>query len=197
MIKKQTIWLLTMLSLMIVLSVYYLNAPRDGEMALFDDQEQDELTGETISSEEVDQVLDQDGEQQGDAAKEEDGTTAANLDEYFASVRTEISNQRSMEKERLESIVASSESSSDEVNQAYEAMKEIEMLDVKEGNLEAQLKAVSGYEGVLVRNVSDNNLVVTVQADNLTAEEANQIMLEAQNEFGDVKVDVEYHGNEG
>ncbi|WP_130859839.1 SpoIIIAH-like family protein [Gracilibacillus phocaeensis] len=197
MIKKQTIWLLTMLSLMIVLSVYYLNAPRDGEMALFDDQEQDELTGETISSEEVDQVLDQAGEQQGDAAKEEDGTTAANLDEYFASVRTEISNQRSMEKERLESIVASSESSSDEVNQAYEAMKEIEMLDVKEGNLEAQLKAVSGYEGVLVRNVSDNNLVVTVQADKLTAEEANQIMLEAQNEFGDVKVDVEYHGNEG
>ncbi|GAB2573659.1 SpoIIIAH-like family protein [Gracilibacillus alcaliphilus] len=189
--KKQTIWLLTMVSLMIVLSVYYLNAPREGDLALFDEQNVDEMTDQTFSSEEIDELL-----QQADEGLNEEGTegesTVADLEEYFASVRMEISNQRSMEKERLQSIVASSESTSDEKNQAYEAMKEIETMDNKEGLLEEQLKSLNGYEEVLVRNVSEDNVVITVQSEEMTAEEANDIIQQAKEEFGEVKIDVVY-----
>ena len=185
--RKQTIWLLTMVSLMIVLSVYYLNAPREGDLAMFDEGNVEEFTGQTISSEDIDELLQQAEEGLSEEAEEVESTLA-----NFASVRMEISNQRSVEKERLQSIVASSESSSDEKNQAYEAMKEIESLDQKELVLEEQIKALNGYEEVLVRNVSDGNVVITVQSDELPVEEANDIIQQAKEEFGEVKIDVSY-----
>ncbi|QGH34894.1 SpoIIIAH-like family protein [Gracilibacillus salitolerans] len=198
MLKKQTVWLLTMLSLMIVLSVYYLNAPTEGDLAYFDeDQEQDQTT----SSSNVDQLTDESIlEEQEETGMEETemeetenlNTSSINSDQYFAAVRMEISNQRSMEKERLEDIVASSETSSDEKNEAYEAMKEIESLDKKESILEGTLKSLNGYEEVLVRNVSDNNVVITVQADSLSTTEANEIIQHAKDEFGEIKIDVSY-----
>ncbi len=193
MLKKQTVWLLTMLSLMIVLSVYYLNAPTEGDLAYFDeDQEQDQTT----SSSNVDQLTDEsileEQEETGMEETENLNTSSINSDQYFAAVRMEISNQRSMEKERLEDIVASSETSSDEKNEAYEAMKEIESLDKKESILEGTLKSLNGYEEVLVRNVSDNNVVITVQADSLSTTEANEIIQHAKDEFGEIKIDVSY-----
>ncbi len=39
MLKKQTVWLLTMLSLMIVLSVYYMTSPGSGDLAYLPDGE--------------------------------------------------------------------------------------------------------------------------------------------------------------
>ncbi|SFL82922.1 stage III sporulation protein AH [Gracilibacillus orientalis] len=208
MLKKQTVWLLTMLSLMIVLSVYYLNAPSEGDLAYFDaDQEQDQ--DQTTSSSNVDQVTDESilegTEETGiegmetenmeaeDTETDSLNTSSINSEEYFAAVRMEITTQRSREKERLESIVASSESSSDEKNEAYEAMKEIEVVDKKESILEETLKSLNGYEEVLVRNVSDNNIVVTVQADSLSTTEANEIIQHAKDEFGEIKIDVSYN----
>lgn len=42
MLKKQTVWLLTMLSLLIVLSVYYILSPTEGELAINIDEENNE-----------------------------------------------------------------------------------------------------------------------------------------------------------
>ncbi|MGN8645444.1 SpoIIIAH-like family protein [Gracilibacillus sp. HCP3S3_G5_1] len=200
MLKKQTVWLLTMLSLMIVLSVYYLNAPTEGDLAYFDaDQEQDQATSLSNVDPSTEDAIEEDPEEAGieEEAGAEDisgevDNSSVDSEQYFTAVRMEITNQRSMEKERLESIVASSESSSDEKNEAYEAMKEIEMLDKKESILEDTLRSLNGYEEVLVRNVSDNNVVITVQADSLSVEEANEIIQHAKDEFGEIKIDVSY-----
>ncbi|MGP4042319.1 SpoIIIAH-like family protein [Gracilibacillus sp. D59] len=196
MLKKQTVWLLTMLSLMIVLSVYYLNAPSEGDLAYFDsDQEQeDQTTSLSNVDKSTDESVLEESEETGmeGTSTENINTSSINSDEYFAAVRMEITNQRSMEKERLESIVASSEASSDEKNKAYEAMKEIEMVNKKENILEDTLKSLNGYEEVLVRNVSDNNVVITVQADSLSRKEANEIIQHAKDEFGEIQIDVSY-----
>ncbi|MFD2658377.1 SpoIIIAH-like family protein [Gracilibacillus thailandensis] len=200
MLKKQTVWLLTMLSLMIVLSVYYLNAPTEGDLAYFDADEQQD---QTTSSSNLDQLMnDSNLEETEEASMEEDAaeeetemddlnTSSINTNDYFTATRIEITNQRSAERERLEEIVASSDSSSDEKNEAYEAMKEIDTLNTKENILEEELKS-NGYEEVLVRNVSDNNLVISVQADSLSATEANQIIQQAKDEFGEIKIEVNY-----
>ncbi|WP_208588324.1 SpoIIIAH-like family protein [Gracilibacillus suaedae] len=200
MLKKQTVWLLTMLSLMIVLSVYYLNAPTEGDLAYFD---ADEEQGQTTSSSNLDQLTDDATlEETEEASMEEDAgteeaetdnlnTSSTSSDQSFTAARIEITNQRSIERERLEDIVASSESSSDEKNEAYEAMKKIDTLNTKENILEETLKS-NGYEEVLVRNVSDNNLAITVQADSLTATEANEIIQQAKDEFGEIKIEVNY-----
>ncbi|SHN12440.1 SpoIIIAH-like family protein [Gracilibacillus kekensis] len=196
MLKKQTVWLLTMLSLMIVLSVYYLNSPSEGDLAYFDSDEQQE---QTTSSTTVDPLEQEETTESEDIEEMENAdklnTSSINTDEYFAAVRMEITNQRSMEKERLEGIFASSESSSDEKTEAYEAMKEIENLNKKETILEDTIKSLNGYEEVLVRNVSDNNVVVTVQTDSLSVTEANEIIQTAKDEFGEIDIEVVYQSS--
>ncbi|MDX8046024.1 SpoIIIAH-like family protein [Gracilibacillus sp. S3-1-1] len=197
MLKKQTVWLLTMLSLMVVLSVYYLNAPSEGDLAYMDNNQEEGQETSLSNLEQPannDETPDESGDvdvEEGEELGDQEGTSV-NADEFFTAVRLEITNQRSMERERLQSIVASSESSSDEKNEAYEAMKEMETLSSKESILEDTIKSVNGYDEVLVRNVSDNNLVITVQTDSLTKAEANEIMQHAKDEFGEIKVDVSY-----
>ncbi|GAE91244.1 stage III sporulation protein AH [Gracilibacillus boraciitolerans JCM 21714] len=196
MLKKQTVWLLTMLSLMIVLSVYYLNAPNEGDLAFVDSEEQQNQTASSSAVEQMDElVTDEMKNVTEEGNVEELDTSSINSNEYFTAVRMEITNKRSIEKERLEGITASSESSSEEVNEAYEAMKEIEMLNEKESILEETIKVLNGYEQVLVRNVSDNNVVVTVQTDSLSATEANEIIQHAKDEFGEIKIDVVYQAS--
>ncbi len=198
MFKKQTVWLLTMLSLMIVLSVYYLNAPSEGDLAYIDSDPngQDQMTSQSVDemSGELSEELEEGEVISGEDSEQSDqmDTSSINSDEYFAAVRMEITNQRSLEKERLESIVGSSDASSDEKTEAYEAMKAIEEVEHKENILESTIKSMSDYDQVLVRNVSEDNIVVTVQADSLTKKEANEIIQHTKDEFGEVNIEVVY-----
>ncbi|MFC4404247.1 SpoIIIAH-like family protein [Gracilibacillus xinjiangensis] len=192
MLKKQTVWLLTMLSLMIVLSVYYLNAPNEGDLAYFDTdlENQDQVTSQSLNNPDEEEEAGLDGE----LATELD-TSSVSSEEYFAAVRMEITNQRSMEKERLEAIVASAEATSEEKKNAYDTMKEIEMLESKETIVEDTIKSLNDYEQVLVRNVADNNIVVTVKTDALSKSEANQIIQQTKEEFGEADIEVVYQTN--
>ncbi|WP_054859306.1 SpoIIIAH-like family protein [Gracilibacillus sp. JCM 18860] len=195
MLKKQTVWLLTMLSLMVVLSIYYLNAPSEGgDLAYFDteDVEGDQTTSQSLTEiTNKEETTNEEGKTDEDATEEADSSTV-NSDEFFAAVRMEITNQRSMEKERLEKIVSSNDASTEEKNEAYEAMKEIEYVESKEMILEDTLKSTVGYDQVLVRNMEGDNIVVTVQADSLTPKEANTIIQHTKDEFGEVDVEVVY-----
>ncbi|GAA0296381.1 stage III sporulation protein AH [Gracilibacillus halotolerans] len=196
MLKKQTVWLLTMLSLMIVLSVYYINAPTEGDLAYVDSNQNEdealttksleEFTGEEVSSEETEGDTEENSEENVETATQNRG-------EHFTAVRMELTNQRSMEKERLDTILSSNEASSTEKNEAYEAMKNIELVESKESIVEETLKSIQGYNEVLVRNVSDDNVVVTVETDTLTPQEANQIIQKAKEEFGEINIEVQYH----
>ncbi|WP_277677900.1 SpoIIIAH-like family protein [Gracilibacillus dipsosauri] len=194
MLKKQTVWLLTMLSLMVVLSIYYLNAPSEGDLAYFDteDVEGDQTTSQSLTEiTNKEETTNEEAKTDEDATEEADSSTV-NSDEFFAAVRMEITNQRSMEKERLEKIVSSNDASTEEKNEAYEAMKEIEYVESKEMILEDTLKSTVGYDQVLVRNMEGDNIVVTVQADSLTPKEANTIIQHTKDEFGEVDVEVVY-----
>src|SRR5699024_9618887 len=112
MLKKQTVWLLTMISLMVVLSVFYMTSDTD-ELAYIDDSsEQTEETAQTETSEysyvEVDDVT--------------------NLGKYelFTTIRMSLQDERSMKKDRLNNIVASSNATTEEKN---EALNDINMLE--------------------------------------------------------------------
>jgi len=82
-----------------------------------------------------------------------------------------------------------------EKNKAYEAMKNIELVESKESIVEETLKSIKGYDEVLVRNVSDQDVVVTVQTDSLTPQEANEIIQKAKEEFGEINIEVQYHSS--
>ncbi|MFS0672776.1 SpoIIIAH-like family protein [Ornithinibacillus sp. 179-J 7C1 HS] len=173
MLKKQTVWLLTMLSLMIVLSVYYMTAdPGDFAYINTDDEPNSEETA-------------------GDSTPDDSSSVAVSAtgNELFAALRLEVQDERSKKKDRLEDIVASSNASPEEKNQAYEEMDAIDQVYTKETILEESILANAEYQDVLVRADGDT-VHVHVQADELTNSEVVNIMQMVRDEFGELTVDV-------
>ncbi|MFP7493672.1 SpoIIIAH-like family protein [Terribacillus saccharophilus] len=186
MLKKQTVWLLTMLSLLIVLSVYYMTSPNGDELAFINDNPEENGTSTAAG--------DSDGS--GDSGSGEEGekdvtTEPANVDELFASIRMQTMDQRSEAKTRLEEIVASSSTSTDEKNEAVNQIELMEQYASKETILEDSIIAEKNYEEVLVR-AEEGHVQITVKSDKMTAQEANSIMQMAADEFAGANVDVKY-----
>lgn len=184
-LKRQTVWLLTMLSLMIVLSVYYIFSPGGSDVAFVD--ENNEPVGEETSTESTDNTDTEVGDLQ-----------QVGYDELFTSIRLELQNERSMKKELLNDVVASASTSADEKNEARNDIQFIEQVASKESIVQDQILAVvDEYEDVLVRYDSGESsekekVHVHVKVDELTSEEAVNIMQMVKDEFGDLTVDVNY-----
>src|SRR5690625_739767 len=179
MLKKQTVWLLTMLSLMVVLSAYYiLSEPDEQDLSLFDEDFNDLNVLNDTSN---------------DIETEVTNITNEQPDEYFAMLRMEIQNERSMSKERYNNIVKSSSASTEEKNDALNQIQEIDETTTKETILQERILALTdSYEDVLVR-YSNDKLHVHVQTDDLSPQEANHIMQLARSEFGEIPVEVNYN----
>jgi len=178
MLKKQTVWLLTMLSLMIVLSVYYMISPGSEDLAYIDE-------GETEAEETAAESQELDGEAEVDEINNLGG------DELFTTIRMELQDERSMKKDRLTAVVASSDASPEEKDQALRDIDKLEEVSTKESILEETIVKANGYEDVLVRSEEDT-VHVHVKVDELSQTEANNIMQMVRDEFGEVTVDVNF-----
>ncbi|KGX88842.1 stage III sporulation protein AH [Pontibacillus litoralis JSM 072002] len=179
MLKKQTVWLLTMLSLMIVLSVYYMTSPSQDQVALLYDQEEQkegEGTQEEKATSEED-VVETQGEQT------EEMTSSMSSDEYFVAMRMQIDDNRSKQLEELEQIVSSGDVSASEVNEAVAQKRQLEERSMKEDVVEQTIQAKAEYPDVLVRSKEDK-VFVTVKANELSREDSVQIMEMVYDEFG-------------
>lgn len=200
MLKKQTVWLLTMLSLMIVLSVYYIFTPPIGDEVAFPgdaDNEDLETTGERENDDSNNSNEDNANDLNDSSDAEVTNIANRGQDELYTMMRMEIQNERSMSKERFNNIVKSSSATTDEKNEALNNIQSIEQLSTKETIL--QEKIMSGtdkYEDVFVRY--DNDKVhVHIRVGEMTKEEANHIMQTVRNEFGEVPVEVNFEPAEG
>src|SRR5699024_9840931 len=223
MLKKQTVWLLTMLSLMIVLSVYYMTC-KNGEFAYIDKGEDDsgEVTNDRADTDDEEETevdgtrnIGQDeivttmrmvirdkrslkkdrGDNNNEEETEVDGTRNLGQDELYTTMRMEIRDKRSLTKDRLESIVTSSTASVDEKNKALENMDQLDDITAKESILEESIMAAQDYDDVLVRS-EDDKVHVHVKVDELSDDEVIHIMQMIRDEFGDVKVNVNYQPTE-
>ncbi|WP_079708535.1 SpoIIIAH-like family protein [Paraliobacillus ryukyuensis] len=187
MLKKQTVWLLTMLSLMIVLSVYYMNQNANGDLAFIND----DLTEEETTTGNVDGSTKDTVTEGTDIVTDTTEGTASETDDLFTTIRMDVEESRSVRMEQLEEIVASSATSTEEKNEAYDEMEQIDQLSSKELIVEETLKADKGYQDVLVRT-EDEDVIVTVKADELSDSEANNIMQTIYDEFGNKNVEVKF-----
>ncbi|MEI3606781.1 SpoIIIAH-like family protein [Pseudogracilibacillus sp. SE30717A] len=177
MLKKQTVWLLTMLSLMIVLSVYYMMS--DKEDLAYIDTGQEGLE-QTINQNEVENDV------------EVEGITPVQGNELFTTIRMELEDERNIKKDRLKEIVASSSATATEINEALNEIDTMEKVATKENILqETILSTNEKYEDVLVR-AEDNKVHVHVITDNLPREEAVKIMQMVKDELGEMTVDVNF-----
>ncbi len=199
-LKKQTVWLLTMLSLVVVLSVYYVTSPENNgeELAFGEDTETtaEEKTEGASTEEGTEEGTSTEGEVVIEESTEEaeDGTEISSIssDEVFASIRIEMDATRSEQIETYHTMMTSTDASAEQKSEAYEKTLELQQLSSKERVLETYIKALSNdYKDVLVR-ADGENVTVTVKTEKLTPAEANKIIQKVRTELGQKQVAVEF-----
>ncbi|PMC39569.1 stage III sporulation protein AH [Bacillus sp. UMB0899] len=212
MLKKQTVWLLTMLSLVVVLSVYYVTSPEGGTSNVV-------MTGEEQKASESDSATTEEGQEQ--VAKEEstEGESAEATEPNETSEKTEdaeAGKEGEVQTEELEdgTVISSSSVSSDELftelrmqlddqrNELKEQLQTIvasndasateksDAYDEMEALNDAARKEMlletliksKGFDDALVR-ADGNNVKITVKAKEHNASSANQIMTLVRDEM--------------
>lgn len=169
-LKKQTVWLLTMLSLVVVLSVYYITSPEQQTADLAGVEEQKAEGKETAATE------------------SKDGKTVISgiaSDEKFEALRMQLEEQRTKMKEDLQAIVASTDLPAQDRSDAIEKMNELDEIAQKEGVLETLITSM-GYEDALVR-ADGENVRITVKAQENSASAANEIIQMVRTELGSLQ----------
>ncbi|CAG9613945.1 Stage III sporulation protein AH [Bacillus rhizoplanae] len=169
MLKKQTVWLLTMLSLVVVLSVYYVMTPDNKSKVV------------TTSLEEV--TKEKQGSEKETSKKEGNVSSHSASDDSFTALRLKMEDQRSEMKEKLQDVMNSTNASAEERSKAKDEFNALSDLAAKETLLETLIKTEGGYKDALVR-ADGNDIKVTVQAAKLSAKEANKIMQLVKSETG-------------
>lgn len=182
-LKKQTVWLLTMLSLVVVLSVYYVTTPQptSDEMALEEGKKDD-------------QTASLHGKATETAASKSGDTTISSVasDELFTALRLELEAQTEARMEELETVMASNTQTAQNKNKAYEEYKELQAVAKKAHVLETMIRA-KGFEDALVSADGDNVIVYVKTSKETSASVADDIMLLVMDELGkDKRVAVEF-----
>lgn len=186
MLKKQTVWLLTMLSLVVVLSVYYITTPEETKQEVA-------LTGaEAEKGEEAEAGKDNEKEANADekagvtVEEAEDGTVVSvSNDDLFTAIRMKQEDIRNERKESLEDTIVSKDVSAAEKSAAKGEINAIEEAAGKEMLLETIIKS-EGYDDALVR-IDGQKVQVTVKAEKSSKTEANKIIQLVSSEMEDMK----------
>jgi stage III sporulation protein AH len=212
-LKKQTVWLLTMLSLVVVLSVYYVTtpdkmntaAPATGEKMGQEKQGVDkavtkettkettnkETTKENTSKETTNKETDKKENDKKETSKKEASVTVQSSDENFTALRMQMEDQRSVEKEKLQNVMKSSKSSAEEKSKAKDNLDAITTMETKQQLLETVIKSQGGYKDALVR-ADGTDIKVTVKSAKHSQKEANKIIQLVRSEGGSKDVGVKF-----
>ncbi|QKS70958.1 SpoIIIAH-like family protein [Paenalkalicoccus suaedae] len=168
--KRQTIWLFTMLSLAVVLSVYYLT----GEQASFKQsalQEVEEL--ENIQEEPTEEVF------------------SPTENDMFQSIRLQRQDTRGRLHDEFVSVIGEPETDSEAQVEALDKMEALQELSQKELTLETLLIS-KGYEDALVMT-NDSQVNVYVKTDMLSKEQVAEINQLTFDHLGISSIRVGYH----
>ena len=158
MINKQSLWFLTLFSLILVLSVYYITMPN--ELLLTNNGVYNEEEKET---EKVNSVV--------------------NESELLVAMRVNLEEERAMKKVDLEGLLTSGQTTTEEKNEAFEQLKYLNFLSGREEELELKLKTELELETFV--EIDGNQITVVAIKDKNDRVLANKIMRSVQSCFED------------
>lgn len=203
--KRQTIWLVSMLSLMVVLSAYYLFTE---DVKDFDVQEQQAMLNEvkldvkdleqvkantTAVDDKAAQVSSQ--ETKKTAAKDEVSTKASaqvkSASDYFDGQQLKRTEDFAKRTEKLLTIITDSKQNNEAISKAYEDMNKIQEMEAKITGIEEKL--MKDYARAMVSEEA-NKWKVVVQSDKLEKSEAVSIvdLVMQEMQIGPEKITVQY-----
>ena len=161
MINKQNLWFLTLFSLILVLSVYYITMPN--ELLLTNNT----AKVDTNTSEET--VI------------KEESTISIEESEVLVALRVNLEEERQEIKAELESLLTNTTATTDEKNTAYEQIKKMNEVIGQETLLESKIK--EKYKMSSFVNIEDTEITVVIDNDKHDTTLANNIMRLVQDEF--------------
>lgn len=175
-IKKRSVWFLTLISLVAVVTVFYLSdrpSPFDG-IALFsnDTLEDVELVETSSTNEEA----------------------FASHSNEFEEMRMEVLEKRSQLRETLTTKVGSNEFTAEQKDEAFNKIEELVKIDSTEAMLELIIKSL-GYDDALVRIEEDNDVLIDVVANEQSTKKASDIVYAVKREWPQAyNVEVKFNG---
>lgn len=189
MINKQNLWFLTLFSLILVLSVYYITMPND--LLLTNNGAVDSNKNEQTSvSKDTNK-----GPTKNEDTKKDDTKTTTSKDnktdnnttvtikegETLEALRVSLNQEREAEKTKLQSLLTNSSATSEEKNNAYEKLQEINTVTSEEATLEKKLK--EKYKMSVFVKIENKEITVVVDNDKHDTTLANNIMRSVQENF--------------
>ena len=157
MINKQNLWFLTLFSLILVLSVYYVTMPN--ELLLKTDLEKNNDN--------------KNNEEKVNLEQEES--------EILVSLRVDKEEERRLEKTDLQSILTSSTATTEEKNNAYDKLTYLNTVLGEEEKLENKIQSKLNVDSFV--EIDNNQINVIAISKNHDVKLANNIMRTVQEEY--------------
>ena len=161
MINKKSLWFLTLFSLILVLSIYYITMP-----------------SELLLTTNTSNLLNEEKEQ-------EEVNIDVEESDLLVALRVESDEKMSNEIKELQLILTNADSSVDEKNKAYEKIKELNDVRGEEEKLEKQVK--ENYKLDAFIKINGNQIQVTINSSEHSNNLANNIMRTIQANYKDSK----------
>ena len=162
MINKQNLWFLTLFSLILVLSVYYITMPN--ELLLTNNTAK---VDNTTSSEKT----------------KEEATVSIEESEVLVALRVNLEEERQEIKADLESLLTNSTATTEEKENAYEQIQTLNQITSQESLIESKIK--KKYNMPSFVKIEDKQITVVIDNDKHDTTLANNIMRLVQEEFKD------------
>ena len=157
MINKKNLWFLTLFSLVLVLSVYYVTMP--SELL---------VTGNGKVN-------------VNNKNNDKDKNVSVKESDILTSLRVEADNQLKQEMDVLKQVLTNTDVSVDEKNSAFEELKLLNQLKGKEEKLEDLVKSTFNLGSFI--KIDNDQIRVVVESTDTSASLANNIMRTIQNQF--------------
>lgn len=202
MINKQNLWFLTLFSLILVLSVYYVTMPNDllltnngavgskknEQTSVSKDTNTDTTKNEDTKKDDMKSTTTKDNKDNKDTNtttkdnKTDNNTTVTIKEsETLEALRVSLNQEREAEKTKLQSLLTNSSATSEEKNNAYEKLQEINTVTSEETTLEKKLK--EKYKMSVFVKIENKEITVVVDNDKHDTALANNIMRSVQENF--------------
>ena len=158
MINKKSLWFLTLFSLILVLSIYYITRPNELLLTNNSNYQKEE-------------------QEKTDATIEESDTLSA--------MRVTLDEERQQEIDKLQKEMESKDITSEEKNNNYEQIKYLTELSSKEEDLENKIK--KNFKITCFIKIDNDNISVTTDSKEDSPTLANNIMRSIQEEYDEQK----------
>ena len=172
--NKQGLWFLTLFSLILVLSVYYVTMPNE----IFKSAE---ITTEEKKEEQKEEKENSDANNQENKASTKDETVISQNTNYIETLKVELDSERAEILDTLQAILSDKNKTSEEKNKAYEQMKEINSLKASETAIAKKIKDEYSLNSYVKKE--DSKIEVVVEGKDHDVKLANKIMRSVQSSF--------------